>query len=198
MIKNKIAVLIVLMFVCLVFSQCENSAKPPVQDLLGITIGADRKTTREHLEKTGFFVRDDRRRQELWEFRNNKNYNNLSIGYDKNDKVRYLTAFAHRQIKADGATNSKISALIKTEPIRYDQFGDLSKAKQNVFMGDKEYVWEIAANGDVPSYFIIVRGIDPTFANSCTFVATSDQQRGGDLPLEENKSANPGAGNQNK
>lgn len=196
--KNKVTVFIVLMSICLVFSQCENSTKPPVQDLLGITIGADRKPTRELLEKTGFFVRDDRRRQEIWEFRNNKNYDYLSIGYDKQDKVRYLTAFAHRQIKPNGTTNSKISALIKTEPIRYDQFGDLSKAKQNVFMGDKEYVWEIAANGDIPPYFIIVRGIDPTFANSCTLVARSDQQKGGDLPLEEKESASPDADNQKK
>lgn len=104
----------------------------------------------QRLREVGQLERVEQKRQEVWALPENTRYSRVALGYDGDDKIRYVTAFARQQEN--------------TTQIRYEDFGDMKTARQNVFMAGKEYVWEVPAQNDKPGFFIIIRGNDPTYA----------------------------------
>lgn len=143
---------------------CSKSAAPGLsKDVLGVVVGMSRDEVRAHLGGAQL-ERSEGKRQEVWAFPNDERFGRAAIGFDAEDKVRFITAFARKK-RENGAAAA-------ASQVRYADFGDLAAAKQNVFMaqGSVEYVWEIAARDGKPAYFIIARGFDPIFAETVSLM----------------------------
>lgn len=153
----------VLLLLPFVFAmQCAKNSPEPPRDVLNIAIGMSRDDVRARLsgsERGGQLERAEGKRQEIWAFPNDARFSRAAIGYDSDDKVKFITAFA----RAKGSTTQ----------IRYQEFGDLKAARQNVFMANVEYVWEVPAQNDKPAFFVIIRGFDPTYATSASLMKSS-------------------------
>lgn len=142
-----------LLFTLLIVTQCATKTAPAPdlpKDILGVSIGMSKTETEQHLREVGQLERIEVKHQEVWVLPKDTRYSRVALGYDADDKIRYVTAFARHQENV-------------TE-IRYEDFGNLQTARQNVFMAGKEYVWEVPAQNEQSGYFIIVRGNDPTYA----------------------------------
>lgn len=149
---SRIFLLFLMIAGLLIFSaSCKQNTVQTPHDVLGIYIGMSKADVDKHLPSIANFVRRERKRQEVWLLREDKHFHNVAVGYDQDDRVRYVTAF----VPSDAA-----------EKIRYDQFGDLNKAAKNPLMGNQEFAWEMPAQNDRDKYVLIVRGIDPNFANA--------------------------------
>lgn len=162
--KLKLGVLILSLFV---MTQCApKSASELPKDILGVSIGMNKTEVEQHLREVGQLERLESKHQEVWALPENTRYSRVALGYDGDDKIRYITAFARHQ---ENVTQ-----------IKYEDFGDMKTARQNVFLAGKEYVWEVPAQNDKPGYFIIIRGNDPTYA-----VTASLMQSGATKESEE-------------
>lgn len=149
----KLLALSISTFVFLTLTQCASKATPSValpKDILGISIGMSKTETEQHLREVGQLERIEVKHQEVWVLPKDTRYSRVALGYDADDKIRYVTAFARHQ---ENVTQ-----------IRYEDFGDLKTARQNVFLAGKEYVWEVPAQNENPGFFIIIRGNDPIYA----------------------------------
>lgn len=140
----------ILLLSLLLFTQCSKSVPESSKNILGVSIGMNKTEAERHLREVGQLERVEEKRQEVWVLPENTRYSRVALGYDGDDKIRYVTAFARHQENV-------------TE-IRYEDFGNLQSARQNVFMAGKEYVWEVPAQNEQSGYFIIIRGNDPTYA----------------------------------
>lgn len=128
-------------------TQCASKTAPDLpKDILGINIGMNKEDAEQRLREIGKFERADRKRQQVWSLRNNPHFVYLSIGYDENDQVRYVTAIA----KPKGG-----------QPMRYSDVGDISTAKKEIVEPNYRYIWQVPANENALSYHVIVQGTQP-------------------------------------
>jgi len=122
----------------------------PERAILGIHLDMPREAAQKRLQEIGKFVRDERKRQEVWEVRD-KNFSHLIVGFDAKDRLRYVTAVARED----------------KEAIRmaYREVGDLKQARQ---AGDPKiknfnYEWDLPAQNRDPQALASARGRDPEF-----------------------------------
>ena len=152
--------------VLLTVTQCARKTAPAPdlpKDILGVSIGMSKTETEQHLREVGQLERIERKHQEVWVLPKDTRYSRVALGYDADDKIRFVTAFARHQ---ENVTQ-----------IRYEDFGDLKTARQNVFLAGKEYVWEIPAQNDKPGFFIIIRGNDPTYALTASLMKSDGTKK---------------------
>jgi len=133
--------------------QCATrSANEPPGDILGIGIGLTRADAQKRLEEIAFFERNERKNQQIWRLKNDSHYSHLAVGYDANNQIRYVTAFADKS---------------KT-PIPFSDIGNLSKAKKEIIEQHHTYIWEVPGTGAAPAYFVNVYGDNPKFVTTCS------------------------------
>lgn len=125
-------------------------AAEPGRDILGVSLRMSKENAQKHLKEIGTFERDERKQQEIWKVRDER-FSHLIVGFDKVGKMRFLTAVAREDKEA--------------KRVRYDEIGDLKKARQagDVAIKNFNYEWTLPASKDEPAKMIIARGRDPEF-----------------------------------
>lgn len=116
-------------------------SKGPAPEILGIKLGMDCSRAHARLSKLGQFRSEDEG-QEVWTLRLDKRYQYLIVGFDKNHKVRYVTAIA----RSGGVA------------VDYSAIGDLTRAERREAPGNVRYIWKARANSNNLEYLVIVRG----------------------------------------
>lgn len=118
-------------------------------DLLGISVGMNKADALKRLEEIGTMESEGRKVGQLWRLKNDPQFSALALDYDNEDRVRFVTAFVEK-------TTAK-------EKIRFADVGDLTKAKAEITEPHYRYIWEVAAENDKPTYFVIVYGDSPEY-----------------------------------
>lgn len=125
------------------------SAKLPAdlpKDLLGIRIGMPKAEAQKQLELIGSFQRDEQPKQQVWSTRNDPRFGAFAIGYDRDDRIRYITAFVDKTMR---------------ERIKFTDVGDISKAKQEIQPPHYRYIWIVPAADGMPEYQVNIYGDNP-------------------------------------
>ncbi len=125
-------------------------AKELRRDVVGIRINMSREDAHRRLQKIGRMEREERGRQEVWTLEKDPHFASVLIGYDKEFKVRYITAIA----REGGAR------------MFYTDVANLKSAYAENAPGHFKYTWEVKARGKSPAYFVILMGRDPQYLTS--------------------------------
>ena len=119
-------------------------SRPPAPEILGIRLGMDYAKAHTLLTRLGRFKSEDER-QEVWALRRDKRYEYLIVGFDRDHKVRYVTALARPQ----------------GEPVDYSSIGDLTDAEHAGTTGNVRYIWRSKKHPDSLEYIVIAKGQAP-------------------------------------
>ena len=122
-------------------------AAPPKSEIMGISLGMSRADARTRLQSLGTLEREARKRQEVWAIKDER-ISHLLVGYDKEMRVRYVTALAR-----NGGPR-----------IRYDEVADLKSAERMQNQGNYKLTWQVAARSG--AFLLIAHGHDPQFLDS--------------------------------
>lgn len=154
--SNSYLLLAAILFLLLTMPQCaanNSSAANLPHDIFGISVGMNKADAQRLLEDAAFFERDERRRQQVWRMKSNPNYGFVLIGYDKENKVRYVTAVAREK---------------GGKKVRYDEIADLKLAKiENLGIG-RRYTWLVGQRDGKPEYLIVAQGNETEFLSLYT------------------------------
>ena len=145
---NKLIILLWFLVACALPKAYAEGNELPRQ-ILGIQLNITKDEARKRLEKIGNFVREEEH-QEVWQVRD-ESFSHLIVGFDKDEKVRYVTAVAREDKEA--------------KRIEYKKVGDLKKARQ---AGDPKvknfnYQWNLPATKEQSHMLVIAAGRDPKF-----------------------------------
>jgi len=140
----------ILFFLMLAGIQCTTtkSASGLPKDILGIGVGMNRAEAGKRLAEIAEFERDERKRQQVWRLKDDPHFKYIAVGYDENEKIRYVAAFADATAK---------------ERIRFSDVGDLSTAKKEVVEPHYRYIWEVPSSDGKPAYIANIYGDNPDF-----------------------------------
>lgn len=117
------------------------TAAVSVRDLFGVRPGMRRTAVHQKLGAIGKLVREERKRQEAWEVHGDPRYQGAIVGYDREWRVRFVTAVA----KDNG------------ERVRYAGVVDLGQAKHETDGRTHTYRW----TPPHARYSIVAIGTDP-------------------------------------
>ena len=136
------------------------------RDILGISLSMPKADAQKRLQEIGKFVRDERKRQEIWEVRDER-FSHVIVGFDAKETLRFVTAVAREDKEAKRP--------------RYTEIGDVQKARQagDPAIKNFNYEWAVPAAEGAPEMLIIARGRDPEF------LTTYSLKRIGDGSAEE-------------
>src|SRR5215467_362252 len=115
-------------------------ASEPAPEILGVRLGMDHARARARLTSLARFKSEDER-QEVWTLRQDKRYQYLIVGFDRERKVRYVTAVA----RPNG------------QPVDYSAIGDTSRAERREAAGNMRYIWRSNKHPGDLEYLIIAR-----------------------------------------
>lgn len=152
--KISISVLFVLLLAmvnCASKNSAANSVELP-KDVVGIKLGMSKEEAEKRLKEIGQFQADAEKRQQIWTLRDDPNFSSVAIGYNKEGKIRYITAFSEKD---------KVK-----EPLRFKDVGDISKAKEEITEPHRRYTWKIDASENYPEYIVTIYGADPEFLST--------------------------------
>lgn len=121
---------VLLLLLVMAALECSKPAPDLPKDLFGIRIGMSRDAAQKRLTETADFERDEEKSQQVWRLKSDARFNKLAVGYDRENRVRYITAFV------DKAT--------ARERVRFSEVGDLSRAKKEILEPHRRYIWETA------------------------------------------------------
>lgn len=128
----------------------QNGGNP--RDVMGIYVGMERDAATRRLAEIAKLKETDRKQGQLWTIRiNDPRLSDIGIGYDRENKVKFVTAFVDKDTAR--------------ERIRYSDLGDLSAAKTETVGNNKRYIWEVAARDGRPAYFVDAHGDEPDFVS---------------------------------
>ncbi|MBA2737631.1 MAG: hypothetical protein H0U50_12695 [Pyrinomonadaceae bacterium] len=99
------------------------------------------------LEEIAAFESGDRKVGDLWKLKNDPHFSSIAVGYDKENRVRFITAFVEK-------TTAK-------EKIKFTDVGDLTEAKAEIVEPHHRYIWEVPASDGKPAHFVNVYGDNP-------------------------------------
>lgn len=116
-------------------------------DVLGLKIGMNKEDAVKRLQKIGSKERDERKQQEIWNLTDDSSYSHIIIAFNKENKVRFITAKARESGKR----------------VRYSDVIDVKKARQMGAVNNYKYVLEMPARGKKPGYKVIARGQDQDY-----------------------------------
>ena len=136
------------------------SAAParPRPEILGISLDMKRDVALVRLKSIGSLEREARKKQEVWAVKDAR-ISHLLVGYDMDDRVRYVTAIA----RTDGPR------------IRHEELADVKSAQRSITPGNHKLTWEIEARRGHSAFIIIARGHDAQFVDSYS-VKKKDQE----------------------
>ncbi len=132
-------------------AQHSQSAVNPPPDILGISIGMSKEDAKRRLEEIAVFERDERKRQQVWRMKDAARFGHIAVGYDENDRIRYVSGIVDKSIAK--------------ERIRYSDVGDLSTAKKEIVEPHRRYIWDVPERDGKPAYSIIINGDEPEFVS---------------------------------
>lgn len=135
-------------------------------DILGITVGMSKGDAQRHLKEIGKLIREDEKRQEVWVLKENPTFGHLGIGYDNENRVQFVTAFAK---PSDG------------QPMRFDEVGNLATAKKESAGGYNRYIWDVST-GENTGYSVTAQGGN---ADHLSMLTISKPENGGDEKEED-------------
>ena len=115
----------------------------PPPEILGIRLAMPQSKARAQLAKIGQMQKEEEG-QEVWRLLGDKNYAHLIVGFDKEKRVRYVTALA----EPNGT------------PVKYEDLGDLGKAARTGQAGNITYTWKGRDEKDKFEYLAIAKGKD--------------------------------------
>ena len=137
------------------------SATPvrPRPEIMGISLDMSRAAARARLNAIGNLEKEERKRQEVWAVKDSR-ISHLLVGYDANNRVRYVTAIA----RTDGSR------------IRYQDVADLKSAQPSHTQGNHKFTWQIAARRGHIGYIIVARGHDPVYLESYSVKKVDEEE----------------------
>jgi hypothetical protein len=117
----------------------------------------------KRLEEIGTFVRDERKRQQIWEVRD-PSFSHLVVGFDANDRLRYVTAVAREDKEA--------------KRVKYSDIGDTDTARQagDVAIKNFNYEWTLTADKENKAGLVIARGRDPESLSTYSLKAAGAEE----------------------
>ncbi|CAN5476359.1 hypothetical protein BH10ACI1_BH10ACI1_17030 [soil metagenome] len=150
---------------CVVFSttncstnSVSGSANLP-NGLVGLKLEMSKEDARKQLLEIGEFISDAKKNQQLWRLKNDSHFSQIAVGFDKENKIRFITAF----VEKDKAS----------EQIRFDEVGDLKNAKAEILPPHYRYTWNVSAEDAVPAYFVSIYGDNPEIVTMYSIGKTS-------------------------
>ncbi len=155
----------IVLLLALVASRNGALARLPERQILGIRLRMTEQSVHERLKAIGTLVRKEEKRQEVWQIRN-ASFSHLIVGFNKENRLRYVTAVSREDKDA--------------KRVSYDQIGDLKQAKQagDPRINNFNYQWDLAADKTNSHMQAIAMGRDPKLLTTYTLKS-----------LEENSTA---------
>jgi hypothetical protein len=160
---RQIVIALCLFVTSAMLTQCAKRAESELNlpgDILGISVGMSAGDAQKHLKEIAKLVRIEKKRQEVWELRNDARFGYLAVGYDKENRVRYVTAIAKPR-----------DAVL----VNYSEIADLSAAKQEIVEPNRRYTWQAEARDGRPAYAVIVQGTAPNSLSMYTHTIVSKE-----------------------
>jgi hypothetical protein len=119
------------------------------KDIFGIHPEMPKTEVEKRLQEVGKFQRNEEKRQQVWQVRH-KSFSHLIVGFDPDDKLRYVTAVAREDKDA--------------KRVAYDEIGDLKEAHQagDPSIKNFQYQWTLPAKND-SEIMVIAAGRDAKF-----------------------------------
>ena len=128
------------------------AAAAPRSDVLGLRLEMSKEAVHQRLTKIGRFEREERGRQEVWTLLNDPRFTSLFVGYDREYKVRYVTAVAREE---------------GSRRMRYSEVAPLKDARvENANGVYRRYTWEFKPGKKHAGYFLFAEGRDPEYLKS--------------------------------
>jgi len=124
------------------------AGKQPAPQILGLRLGMAYERAHARLNEIGQFKSEDEG-QQVWTLRNDKHYQYLIIGFDRERTVRYVTVIA----RPDG------------HPVSYADVGNLADATRTGGAGNLRYTWEANDKKGGFDYLAIAKGKDQRYLN---------------------------------
>lgn len=140
------------------------------KDIFGVSVGMSKTDAESRLKEAAKLIRLDRKRQEVWALKPDARFSHLAVGYDKEDRIRYITAFA----KPKDAT-----------PFAPSEIGNLADAKQDMTEPNYRYTWQVAARDGKPAYDVIAQGSKPESIAQYSLSALADENSAEEEAEEE-------------
>lgn len=155
-----------------VLTQCAKSIESAIKqprDVMGIYVGMEKDAATRRLAEIAKLKETNRKQGQLWTIRvEDTRLSDIGVAYDKENRVRFVTAFIDKQ-KA-------------RERIRYSDLGDLTAAKTEIVGNNKRYLWEVPARDGRPGYFVDAHGDEPDFVS---FYVLAKKTAAGEKPEED-------------
>lgn len=164
--------LLVIAFTCL---SAMGGAPKLKGEVLGLRLEMSKAEAQKRLQEIGKFVRDERKRQEIWEVKDD-HFSHVILGFDAKDMLRYITAVAREDKDA--------------KRVEYSAIGDVEQAHQagDPAIKNYNYEWRLAAAKGSAEALVIARGRDDKFLSTYSL-----KKLGGEKEEEEEQSK-PGSG----
>jgi len=149
----KVIGLVFALVILLTITQCSAKIAPNLpKDILGISVGMNKPDAQRRLEEIATFESEGRKVGQLWRLKNDPHFSSVAVDYDKENRVRFVTAFVEK-------TTTK-------EKIKFTEVGDLTKARAEIVEPHYRYIWEVPAEGDKAAYVVNVYGDNPEFVET--------------------------------
>lgn len=134
------------------------AAARPRPEIMGISLDMKRDEALARLKAIGSLEREARKQQEVWAVKDPR-ISHLLIGYDMENRVRYVTAIARTDARR----------------IRYEEVADLKSATRSDTAGNHKFTWEIEEGRGQSAFILIARGHDAQYLDSYS-VKKKDQE----------------------
>ena len=131
------------------------------RDILGLRVDMPKAEVQKRLQVIGKFVRDERKRQEIWEVRD-ASFSHVVVGFDGKDTLRFVTAVAREDKEAKRVAYNDIAATAHAH-----QAGDPA-------INNFNFEWRLAAHKGEPEALVIARGRDPKFLSTYSLKRLSE------------------------
>ena len=148
-------------------SAVEASAPSLQRQILGLHLDMRMDAAHKRLQEIGTVIRHEENRQEVWQIRH-ESFSHLLVGFDQEDKIRYVTAVAREDKEA--------------KRVAYGEIGDLKKARQagDPKINNFNYQWELPASKGNPHMVVIAAGRAPKLVTTYTLKSLEST-----VPLEK-------------
>jgi hypothetical protein len=139
------------------------SAAEPAREILGLRLNMTQEAAQKRLKEIGKFSRDERKRQEIWELKDNPHFSHVVIGFDAKNTLRYITAVAREDAGA--------------KRLRYSDIGNVDAANQagDPKINNFNYEWKLRPASDSPEMLVVARGRDPELFSTYSLKRLTDE-----------------------
>lgn len=132
---------------CSIRSLADSADLP--DNVAGLKLAMTKDEVRTNFAANGELVNELEKNQQLWRLKNDPHFSQIVVGFDRENKVRFVTAFAEKD---------KVSKLM-----RFDEIGTLKNAKAEILPPHYRYTWEISVSKSDSPYFLTAYGDNPDF-----------------------------------